>query len=151
MSHTVIAADSQVTLHFTLRMQDGQVIDTTRNRAEPATFTMGDGSLLPGFERRLLGLRAGDSAEFEILPEEAFGQPNPANVQRFDRKLFEGTELAEGLMLSFADAQKAELPGVVASFDDSEVVIDFNHPLAGRTILFSVEIVRVEPGQGASS
>jgi FKBP-type peptidyl-prolyl cis-trans isomerase SlpA len=151
MSQPVIAADSQVTLHFTLQLQDGQVIDTTRNRPEPVTFTIGDGNLLPGFERKLLGLRPGDSAEFDVLPEEAFGQPNPANLQRFDRKQFEGTELAEGLVISFADAQQSELPGVVARFDDSEVVVDFNHPLAGRTIVFSVEILGVEAGQGATS
>lgn len=146
-----IAANTAVTLHFTLRLADGEVIDTTRNRAEPVTFVIGDGNLLPGFERKLVGLGAGDSAEFTVLPEEAFGQPNPANVQRFDRRQFEGTELQEGLMLSFADAQKAELPGVVTRFDDREVVVDFNHPLAGRTILFEVEIIAVAEPQQAST
>ena len=56
-------------------------------------------------------------------------------------------ELEEGLMLSFADAQKAELPGVVREFDDQRVLIDFNHPLAGRDILFKVAVLNVEPAQ----
>jgi FKBP-type peptidyl-prolyl cis-trans isomerase SlpA len=144
MSQPITTA-SRVTLHFTLRLEGGDVIDTTLNRAEPVTFAVGDGSLLPGFERKLLGLQSGERAQFTVLPEEAFGQPNPGNVQRFARKLFEDTELKEGLILSFADAQKTELPGVISRFDDDEVVVDFNHPLAGRTILFDVEIVDVTP------
>jgi FKBP-type peptidyl-prolyl cis-trans isomerase SlpA len=59
-------------------------------------------------------------------------------------------DLVEGLMVSFADAQKAELPGVVKSFDDKVVYVDFNHPLAGRDILFEVEIIDVQPAQASA-
>jgi FKBP-type peptidyl-prolyl cis-trans isomerase SlpA len=63
-----------------------------------------------------------------------------------DRDQFDDEiELVEGLMLSFADAQNAEMPGVVSCFDDDSVTIDFNHPLAGRNIVFEVEILQVAP------
>jgi FKBP-type peptidyl-prolyl cis-trans isomerase SlpA len=140
----VIGPKAKVTLHFSLRLEDGQIVDSTLER-EPASFVMGDGSLLAGFEKKLHGLKAGDKACFDILPEEGFGQPNPNNVQHFARSNFAvDMELVEGLVISFADAAKAELPGVVKTISDSEVVVDFNHPLAGRTIAFDVEIIAVE-------
>ena len=147
MTDSAIAPNSRVTLHFRLRLENGDVVDSTFERS-PAIFTIGDGSLLPGFEKKLLGMSSGESASYEVLPEEGFGQPNPNNVQYFKRSDFAGDlELAEGLVISFADASQSELPGVVQSFDEEEVVVDFNHPLAGRTIQFDVEIVAVEAAQ----
>ncbi len=143
MSELFIAPDRRVTLHFALKLENGDIIDSTFDKA-PATFTIGDGSLLPGFERKLFGLRKGSREQFHLLPEDAFGQPNPNNVQRFKRDQFDpALELHKGLVISFADASKAELPGVVSEFDAQHVVVDFNHPLAGKTIMFDVEIVEV--------
>jgi len=143
MSELAIAQDTRVTLHFSLRLENGDVVDSTFDN-KPATFTVGDGSLLPGFERKLIGLTKGAREKFVVLPEEAFGQPNPNNVQYFKRSQFDpALELHEGLVISFADAAKSELPGVVSRFDNEEVVVDFNHPLAGRTITFEVDILDV--------
>ena len=90
----------------------------------------------------------GDHKTLVIKPEDGFGQRNPNNIQEIPRSQFNpDLELTEGLMLSFADAQKTELPGVVQRFDDDVVVIDFNHPLAGRNILFEVAILKIEPVQ----
>ena len=115
---------------------------------EPATFEVGDGNLLEGFERALFGLAAGHKETLVISPEQGFGQSNPNNVQKMPRDDFApDMELEIGLMLSFADAQKAELPGVVADFNDREVTVDFNHPLAGRELQFDVEIIEVQPAQ----
>jgi FKBP-type peptidyl-prolyl cis-trans isomerase SlpA len=147
MTDLTLGPGTKVTLHFALRLSDGEVIDSNFER-EPATFTVGDGNLLQGFERAMLGLRAGDKETLLIKPEDGFGQRNPNNIQRISRAQFpQDVELSEGLMLSFADAQKTELPGVVTSFDDEEVVVDFNHPLAGREIFFEVAILRIEPAQ----
>lgn len=140
---TVVAEGTKITLHFALNLANGEVVDSTFDK-KPATFIFGDGSLLSGFESKLRGLQKGERKQFTVSPEEAFGQPNPANVQTFKRNDFDpAMELYEGLVISFADASKAELPGVVASFDANEVVVDFNHPLAGRVIYFDVEIIDV--------
>ncbi len=142
-----IGPGTTVTLHFSLRLKDGHEIDSNFGK-DPATFTVGDGNLLPGFEKALFGLKPGDKQALTISPEDGFGQHNPSNMQEMPRDQFgPDIELEEGLMLSFADAQKAELPGVVREFDDKRVVIDFNHPLAGRDILFDVAILNVEPAQ----
>jgi FKBP-type peptidyl-prolyl cis-trans isomerase SlpA len=72
--------------------------------------------------------------------------PNPNNTQRIARDQFpEDMVLEEGLVISFADASQAELPGVVSSYDDEMVIIDFNHPLAGKDIIFEVDIIDVQP------
>lgn len=145
MTDLTLGPGTKVTLHFALRLPDGEIIDSNFER-EPATFTVGDGNLLQGFERAIFGLRAGDKKTLVIKPEDGFGQRNPNNIQRIPRAQFpQDVELSEGLMLSFADAQKTELPGVVTSFDDIEVVVDFNHPLAGREVLFDVAILQIEP------
>lgn len=144
MTELVVGPDTRITLHFALSLEDGREVDSTFGKS-PATFEYGDGNLLPGFEKHLLGLGVGACETFTVPPEDAFGQPNPANVQRFPRGDFaEDMELAEGLVISFADAARAELPGVVKSFSDGEVVVDFNHPLAGHTLKFKVEVVDLQ-------
>lgn len=147
MRELTVGPGTRVTLHFSLTLTTGDVIDSNFER-EPATFTVGDGSLLVGFEKALFGMQEGDRETFLIKPEDGFGQRNPNNIQEIPRDQFsEDIELNEGLMLSFADAQKTELPGVVQRFDDQRVIVDFNHPLAGRDILFDVAILRIEPAQ----
>ncbi len=144
MSNSLIGTDSKVTLHFSLKFDDGAVIDSTFDR-EPATFVMGDGSLLDGFEKKIQGMKKGEQGSYIVLPEEGFGQPNPSNVQQFSRNDFSADlELAEGLVISFADASQSELPGVVKSIDGDNVTVDFNHPLAGRNIQFDVDIIDVQ-------
>lgn len=144
-----IGPDTQVTLHFAIKLEDGSVVDSTFDN-EPATFSFGDGSLLPGFEDALQGMEAGDENSFIISPEQGFGQRNPNNVQRFKRDDFAADmELEEGLMISFADAQKAELPGVISKLQDELVEVDFNHPLAGKNVVFDVKIIAVGRCQSA--
>jgi FKBP-type peptidyl-prolyl cis-trans isomerase SlpA len=138
-----IGAATQVTLHFAIKLENGDVVDSTFDK-QPATFKVGDGNLLPGFEQALYGLKAGDKRSLPIAPEQGFGQPNPQNVQVMPRSQFKDMALAEGLLVIFNDAANAELPGMVHSFDDNQVSVDFNHPLAGKTLCFEVEIIAVQ-------
>jgi len=143
MTELAIGPGTQVTLHFAIKMADGTLVDSTFD-GSPATFSVGDGNLLPGFEQVLMGLCAGDEKEFPISPEQGFGQRNPNNIQEIPKNSFaDDIELEEGLMVSFADAQQAELPGVVAEVNDDVVKVDFNHPLAGRDLIFEVRIIAV--------
>lgn len=136
-----IAENCRVRLHFSLHLETGEEIDTTR-RGDAATFDFGDGQLMPGFEAVLLGMKAGDDAQLLLQPEQAFGQHRQENVQLLERDRFEGLELEPGLMISFA-GPGGELPGVVTRVFESRVEVDFNHPLAGRNIIFDVSILDV--------
>jgi len=144
MTELRIGPERQVTLHFALKLDSGDVVDSTEGK-QPAVFKVGDGNLLPGFEQALFGLKAGDRRSIAIEPEHGFGQPNPQNLQVMPRGNFEGMELSEGLLIIFSDAANAELPGVVKAFDEQQVTIDFNHPLAGKPLTFEVEIIDVQP------
>lgn len=137
-----IGPGKRVTLHFSVALADGTVVDSTRERPEPAIFTVGDGSLLSGFESAIFGLQAGDRRSVFIDARRGFGDWNPDNLQTFTRIQFSGMALEPGLMISFAD-KSGELPGVVKSLDEETVTVDFNHPLAGRDLVFEVDIIRV--------
>ncbi|MDH4040741.1 MAG: peptidylprolyl isomerase [Gammaproteobacteria bacterium] len=140
-----VSEGTRVYVNFSVSLEDGSEVDSNFG-GEPVAFVVGDGSLLPGFERLLFGMSAGQRRMFTVAPEDGFGQPNNNNVQQLPRSQFGGDgELEIGLVYSFADASGSELPGLVVAFDDDEVTIDFNHPLAGRNILFDVMVHRVEP------
>lgn len=144
MTEQRIGPDKEVTLHFALKLENGEVVDSTFDK-KPATFKVGDGNLLPGFEQALYGLKAGDKRVLPIKPEQGFGQPNPQNVQIMPRSQFEGMDLSQGLLVIFNDAANTELPGIVKAFDETQVTIDFNHPLAGKVLNFEVDILEVRP------
>jgi FKBP-type peptidyl-prolyl cis-trans isomerase SlpA len=142
-----VSEGTRVYLNFSVSLEDGSEVDSNFG-GDPVDFAVGDGSLLPGFERRLFGMTAGQRQMFTVPPEDAFGQPNENNVQQLPRDQFEDDVALEiGLVFSFADAGGGELPGMIIAFDDEEVTVDFNHPLAGRTILFDVQVHRVEPAE----
>ncbi len=141
-SDRAIQMGDRVRLHFALHLETGEEIDSTR-RGDPAMFTVGDGNLLPGFEAVIIGMRAGDDAQLLIEAEDAFGLHRQENVQKLRRDRF-GADLTleKGLMVSFS-GPGGELPGVVREVMEEHVEVDFNHPLAGRRILFDVSIIDV--------
>ncbi|MEP0072004.1 MAG: peptidylprolyl isomerase [Marinomonas sp.] len=138
----VITESSRVTLHFELSLEDGSIVDSNFSQA-PASFVFGDGSLLPAFEEALLGMSVDQESSQVMPPEKAFGVHNESNIQRMPRSQF-AMDLEEGMVVSFADMSKNELPGVIAEIGEKEVVVDFNHPLAGRSLTFKVCIVAIE-------
>ncbi len=134
-----------MTLHFSVLLDSGEEIDSTR-RGEPATFAVGDGSLLPGFEQALFGLTPGSDAQLRIPAANAFGEPREQNVRFMPRAQFAaGIAPEPGLVVSFSSPE-GELPGVVKSIQGDLVVVDFNHPLAGRDLIFDVSIIDVVRG-----
>ena len=142
-----IGEGTRVYLNFSLNLEDGSVIDSNFED-DPVDFAVGDGSLLPSFERLLFGLCSGQSQAFTVLPEDAFGMPNPNNIQEIGLSDFDEEIVLEvGLVVSFADASGSELPGVISEIQSDCVLVDFNHPLAGKCILFNVEIHKVEAAE----
>ena len=114
-----IEQGTKVTMSFSLALENGELIDSNFD-TEPATFVLGDGNLLPGFEIPLQGLKAGDQGEFIISPENAFGQRNPENIQQLGRDNFDQESLNVGDVFSFQNGE-GELPGVVIEVGDDLV------------------------------
>lgn len=141
----VIGDSSEIILHFDLTLEDGTAADSTKVSGKPAKMVMGDGSLTPNFEACLLGLKIADKKSFTLAPEDAFGLPNPDNIYHVDRTKFGADmELKEGMIMGFAQPDGSELPGIIRSIAGHSVTVDFNHPLAGQTVVFAVEIIDVK-------
>lgn len=142
-----ITDGSTVSLHFEVSLPNGTVIDSTFGRDEPVTLTIGDESLLAGFEQVLINLKAGDTRTAHLPPDDAFGQWNSDNVQTFAKAQFALSEPnpVVGMMMEFADKGKNTLAGVISEVSDDTVKVDFNHPLAGQDVLFKVQIFKVTP------
>lgn len=143
-SESKIGVKSEVILHFDLTLEDGTAADSTRVHDKPAKLVMGDGSLTDNFEKCLLGLHKGDKKSFKLAPQDAFGMPNPDNIYHLDKSKFAADEtLSEGMIMGFSQPDGSELPGIIRSIAGHSVTVDFNHPLAGQTVIFNVEIIEV--------
>ncbi|HCG8600957.1 TPA: FKBP-type peptidyl-prolyl cis-trans isomerase [Vibrio parahaemolyticus] len=142
---TTITNDSVVTLHFTIKMKDGSVADSTHNMGKPAKFVMGDGSLSENFEQCLVGLQSGENKAIELKAQDAFGMPNPDHIHHMDRTKFVGeAEVEVGTIMAFSGPDGMEIPGIIIEIAGDSVTVDFNHPLAGQDVTFEVEILSVE-------
>lgn len=140
-----ITEKSEVLMHFSINLADGSAAESTRVNNRPAKFVMGDGSLTENFEKCLLGLNVSQQKTFELAPEDGFGMPNPDNIHYVDRSRFSVDAPAEvGSIIAFTQQNGVELPGIVRAVEGDSVTVDFNHPLAGQTLTFDVEILDIK-------
>jgi FKBP-type peptidyl-prolyl cis-trans isomerase SlyD len=131
-----------VTLHYILRDAEGRQIESSDGRA-PLSYLHGKGNIIPGLERALAGKSAGDKVDVTVPPEQGYGRRNEALVQTLPRSRFAGdAPLSPGMQVRATGPQGARLVTVVRVERDF-VTVDGNHPLAGRTLVFSVEIAEV--------
>ena len=140
----IINEKSEVLMHFSIKLADGSAVDSTKVNNKPAKFVMGDGSLTPGFEACLLGLTEGTSESFTLGPEAAFGLPNPDNFHYIELSKFTADVPAEiGTIISFTQPDGSDIPGIIREIVADSVTVDFNHPLAGQTVTFEVDVLEV--------
>ena len=138
---------SFLTLHYRLRDGDGVAfVDTFAT--PPATLSLGTGELAPAMEARLIGLEAGSEQSFSLAAGEAFGERDPALVHRVSRAVLDAEgdtdgDYRVGDVVRFPAPDGQTIAGVVRGIEDDAVVFDFNHPLAGRPVVFDVKLVGV--------
>jgi FKBP-type peptidyl-prolyl cis-trans isomerase SlyD len=138
----LIEKNRVVTLHYTLRDDQGAVLDTSSGRT-PLSYLHGKGNIIPGLEQALAGKNAGDKLDVTVAPEQAYGRRDERLVQILPRARFEqGAGLQPGTQLRATTPQGARIVTVVKVERDF-VTVDGNHPLAGRTLHFSVEVAEV--------
>ena len=140
----IIEKDSEVLMHFSIKLEDGSAVDSSKVENKPTKFVMGDGSLTAGFEAALLGLEEGASSTFTLPPEATFGLSNPDNIHHVDLSKFDSETPAEvGTIISFTQPDGSELPGIIREIVADSVTVDFNHPLAGQTLTFDVDVLEI--------
>ena len=145
---TQIERNSLVTLPYRLGLPNGDVLEENFDD-EPMTVRLGQGEMAEGLELALIGLSEGQEDTVDIGPELAFGHVDETLFRSIPRIEFDPEiELEAGLIIEFATDNGDTLPGTILDFDQDEVRVDLNHPLAGRTVRYSVLIVSVDNGAG---
>lgn len=132
-----------VVVHYTGRFEDGTVFDTSLDEGrEPLNVVLGQGSLIPGFEKGLLGMNQGDKKSIEIEPEEGYGEylEGLVTVVSSDR-VPEGVKVGDFLM---SESERGTLNVIVTEITEDGIKLDANHPMAGKKLFFDVEVLEVK-------
>jgi FKBP-type peptidyl-prolyl cis-trans isomerase SlyD len=138
----MIGKNAVVSINYTLTNDAGEVMDTSEGR-EPLTYLHGANNLIPGLEKEMEGKSSGQSFKVTIPPAEAYGESNPELIQTLSKEMFKGVDKVEPGMGFTAQGPQGEQHIVVTAVDGDQVTIDANHPMAGKTLHFAVEIVNV--------
>jgi len=110
---------------------------------KPLEFISGTGQIIPGLEKELIKIDVGVKTEVLVQPADGYGEINEEAIQTLPKEQFAGVELEEGMSLYGTGENGETVQVVVSSFTDDEVTIDYNHPMAGRTLMFTVEILSI--------
>jgi len=139
---TKIKNGDNVSVHYTGKLEDGSVFDTSLAEGrEPLTVTLGQGQLIPGFENGLIDMTAGEMKTIEIEPENAYGDIKPQMMSEVPlSQVPEGVKAGDMLQ---GQNQFGPVSVVVTEIKESTVVLDMNHPLAGKKLIFDLEVVSV--------
>ncbi len=136
-------AGNAVKVHYTGKLDDGNVFDSSRER-EPLEFTIGSGQLIKGFEDTVLGMTAGDVRTVKIPADEAYGESRDELIITINKQQFpEHISPAEGLQLDLKSPDGAVLNAIITAVEKEAVILDANHPLAGKDLNFDIELIEV--------
>ena len=128
-------------IEYTLKdAKTGEQLDTNVGQA-PLEFVSGKGQIIKGLEDKLVNMSANEEADVLVEAKDGYGEYNDEAVQTLPKEQFAGIELSEGMSLYGQGEHGETIQVVVKSFDDTNVTIDYNHPMAGRTLMFSVAIL----------
>jgi peptidylprolyl isomerase len=132
-----------IKIHYTGRLDDGTVFDSSRER-EPLEFTLGEGSLIKGFEDAVSGMAVGDTKTIHIPANEAYGERRDDLVLTVNKKQFPpDIDPKQGLMLSLRNPSGGMVEAMISEVTEDSVTLDANHPLAGKDLTFDLELVEI--------
>jgi FKBP-type peptidyl-prolyl cis-trans isomerase SlpA len=138
-----VKLNDTIKVHYTGKLTDGQVFDTSENR-EPLEFKVGSGMLIPGFENGVIDMKVNEKKTLNIPSDEAYGPVNEDLFQEVDKsQLPEDIKPEVGMGLMSKRPDGSEMPLTVTEVKDSSIVVDANHPLAGKDLVFDIEVVEI--------
>ena len=138
----VVEANSLVTLNYRIALENGQPLISTFE-GQPATLQLGAGEMLPTLEKCFIGLDEGSSHEFKLTPDESFGPHRDELIEVVARQHMPEERIEPMSVMEFTAPDGSRYSGLVREIDEEKAVIDFNHPLAGKTIHLDVEIIGI--------
>jgi FKBP-type peptidyl-prolyl cis-trans isomerase SlyD len=140
----IIKKEQVVTIHYTLKDKEGTIIDSSKGE-QPLTYIQGIGNIIAGLETQLEGKKVGENIDAVIEPKDGYGEIIKEMIQIVPKSGFEGDdELQEGIQVQVETDNGAIIARVV-KIDGDDVTLDLNHPLAGETLFFNVDVVDIRP------
>lgn len=141
----------KVKIEYTGTFENGEVFDSSKNHGKPLEFELGSGMVIKGFEDTVLKLELGEESDVTIKPEEGYGHINPELIKEVPKKDIGGDEKIEikpGMMLAVGLPNGQQIPATVKEVKDEALIVDLNHPLAGKVLKFKIKLVGInEPSE----
>ncbi|SIS41125.1 FKBP-type peptidyl-prolyl cis-trans isomerase SlpA [Zobellia uliginosa] len=139
-----VKENDKVKVHYTGKLATGEVFDSSVERGEPIEFTLGQGQLIPGFEKGLIDMKVNEKKTVNIPKEEAYGLPRTELIQEVPKsQLPQDIEPKVGMGLVSQTQSGQEINLVVTDVKEETIVVDGNHPLAGKDLIFDIEVVEI--------
>lgn len=135
---------NKIKVEYTGTLDDGSVFDSSEKHGAPLEFEVGSGQIIIGFENAVIGMKKGDEKKIKLKPSEAYGEANPQLVKQVPKaQLPQTEELKTGMILGVKLPNGMQVPARITKITDETVTIDFNHPLAGKTLNFKIKVVDI--------
>jgi FKBP-type peptidyl-prolyl cis-trans isomerase 2 len=140
----LVEKDNMVSIHYNLKLDSGETVDSSRSNNQPLEFLFGYESIIPALEKVMSGMKVGEKTTAKISAEEGYGLRDEKLIQSIPvSQMPQDIELEEGMILSGSNPNGEKFQVIVKSFDENSVEIDMNHPLAGENLNFEVEIMQI--------
>jgi len=140
----VVKDGMMVSLDYTLKGTDGKVIETNKGR-DPLKYIHGQKMMIPGLEKELTGMKVGGEKHVTVKPEDGYGKVNPNAVQEIPKEKIPPNALKVGAVLAAKSPEGMVVPMTVRQIKEKTVVMDMNHPMAGKTLVFDIKVVDIQP------
>jgi FKBP-type peptidyl-prolyl cis-trans isomerase SlyD len=140
----VVKDGSVVSLQYTLSGEDGKTIESNKGK-EPLKYTHGNNQIVPGLEKNLAGMKMGEEKRVKVKPEDGYGPVDPKGFQEFPKEKIPAEALKVGTVLMAKGPQGQQVPVRVHEIKEKTVVLDLNHPMAGKTLVFDVKVLDIQP------
>ena len=140
---SVAKSGDTVQVHYTGTLEDGSEFDSSRKRNEPLQFTLGQGQMIAGFEKAVDGMEVGESKKVEIPSQEAYGEKRKDMIMEVSKEEFPDNITPEVGQQLAVNTQDQQVPVTITEINGDKVVLDANHPLAGKDLVFDIELVNI--------
>ena len=139
----IVKKGNRIKVDYTGTFDDGEVFDSSKGK-QPLEFEAGAGQVIKGFDDAVIGMKVGDEKSIKIQPKDAYGEHHAEYTKDLPRQgVPPDMELKEGMMLIFSNEQGQKVPAVLKKVNKDTITVDFNHPLAGKTLNFKIKVVGI--------
>ena len=136
----------RVKIEYTGTLDDGTIFDSNIEQGSLLEFEVGGGQVIKGFDDAILGMKEGEEKQFSISPTDAYGEHDPTLIQKIPKEVFPpDVELAPGLLFEAGLPTGEKVPATITSIEGEIVVVDLNHPLAGKRLNFKIKLSAIKP------